>query len=305
MSRIEVAVDPRTVLLEIVHLMAKPQDPSLLSVKTNGLAYSRRALKHFSPFRGHRALRAYREAFGAGLDLSLALQLSVLALERDGRDLRVAPDFWSPWRIDNPGGHKILHEFLEQLRGFAREARFDEFFDKSRSDYESFQSSLVAEMALEDPVELLEEYTGLKVKARYTIYLCPLLEWVTSHVEHRGAGWVLTFLGPEKIAGGRPDFAYRARFPVVWHELGHTLLDSLASARASRGDAREYAAQGLANALLKWAQARRRALKGRPIKSSRLTRLDAVTKRFQEFEKGRDRYPTIKEFYPRLREVLI
>ncbi len=343
-ERPEVAVSPRLELLAVVHALAAEGKP-LRGFSFNRTDYAQAARGRFGSFRGHRAVRLYRQAAGSGLDFVSAFRL---VMEQRAAAPPAGP---APPAAAGPGmgpggpgqgsvfgpagpGPGSVHlssaqaELLAALEDFRRETGFDAFLESQKSRLDGYAAAAAAQKAGRDYVGMLEEYTGEKSPADYTLLVCPLCEEPEgANLVQAGGGRarVLTTLGPVSVARGAPVFDFAEARLGIWHELGHTLLDPLQAARGEelrataplfeavadccRGSwedcVREHAAQGLAYAVWEWTRRTGRVEDGprklRQKKEPPYVR--EVAARFREFEAGRASGLTLDAFYPRLFDV--
>ena len=311
-GRPRAVVDRRIALIELVHALAFEDGGNLRVAFNSGLAYSESARAHFGRSRGHPALKLYRES---GLDRISAFKLSLRALSLPGPFFDGNPLFW------NPGGdtnRPQMIELLQALVAFARDAKAEAFFESQAPFFRKLESGLDRDIARSDYTGILRRYSGLEIAADYNIWVCPLLRQPTSSVDFKvKRPRVDTFWPPAAVRDGSPDFAYGRRGPVVWHELGHVLLDDLAETHAAAigaaapaapldphlygGDWKrwvlESAAQGLANRVLAWALEQELVQGGTKLMPGTMY-LEPVEESLREYEADRKKYPTLREFYP-------
>lgn len=321
--QVEIRVDPRTELVEVVHLLALPR-PEGNWVQYNDSRYAEEVRARFSAYRSHPAVAAYREAFAAGLDIHHILQESATGLSRD----RLEVDE-SVYPKSQPTG-----KLLALLSDFARDARFMEFFQDHRALYERYATLFAAEMKGLDYVPIWEQYTGLKVDDTYTVFIMPFMRKTSSYCEcPSGPCHILTFWGPENGGGKEPDFGYRHRADIIFHEIGHPIVDKWSveyeaavdtlkpagfvesSCFGSWGQCvRDNVVQSLADRVLVWGQENGKippldktplgAKQHHPdLGDDQLLYEKNLIKRLREFERDRSHYASLKDFYPKLLEA--
>lgn len=310
-------VDPRFELLAVVHLLAGGQDED--GFAWDGSVYARDVREAFAPHAKHPAVAAYRRLRRGGLN----------AVEAQRVVSRLGP---LP-KLEAPPGPSDERALLKALQSFAADSRFAEFFEAHRPLYDEYAAEVSSALARLDYPAMLEDYTGLRVSARYTIVLCPLrdsrsnfndVQCAPAPSGHR----VLSAVGASGVEGGRHRFDLAARRWDVWHELGHTLLDRrlhehaaavAATARLAGRDPsacygdwasclREHVVQGLAFRVLAWAHANGRAPEpvwSPAVKAGKLPHIEAVVARLAEYEARRSEYPTLARYYPRLLDVFV
>lgn len=313
------SLDPRVALVEIVHALASDGDESS-AVGFNASSYGKAARAAFADRERHPAVALYRDMSKGGLDRIMAFKLAQRGLSAN-LTFSGKPGFWSP--TGDPQRPQLA-ALLEALASFANEGGFARFFDSQKGFVGAVESGFAADIAKTDYPGILSRYARLPVDADYAIFVCPLLRGPTSSVDKESGRWrVDTFWPPATVRDGEPDFGYARRGPVVWHELSHVLLDDLSETHAARiaeiapkrpldpglyGGSwprwiRESVSQGLANRLLAWSLEQGLVEDGNPIGTRGLF-LDEIEASLKEFEAEPRRYPTLRDFYPRLLDAV-
>jgi hypothetical protein len=155
-ATITVEVDPRVELIGIVFRLAG--NPEFNEGVFRG--YVKDIERHFGDFDGHPAvklaarLRSTRQMSCDG-PMSLAVHI-----DRDFRP-RKAFQEW-PWGLDSRWQKQETLEFLEKLRQFAAETKFNEFFKAHGALYQTAIRSCEAVMAQHDLRTWLYEFFGVK-----------------------------------------------------------------------------------------------------------------------------------------------
>lgn len=316
-----VSLDPRIELLAVVHVLAG-EVPGLDGFALNDSDYAREVRRRFWRLRGHPAVEAYRRARLAGLD--------AVGAQRMMLDLGDPPELATKHELPSE-----VERLVSLLKAFARDCRFMEFFNSHRPLYRSLVGEVVSEMKDRDYASMLEEYSGLEVRARYSMMLCPLRgprqEGNMNHIECSEDGKaghsIFATLGPTEIRSGIPQFQFWNRRWDLWHELSHTLLDrrlrdfpaevqATSALFAPVADhcygfwaqcLREHVAQGVAWRMLAWAKRAGRTKEDvwHPTaeQEEKLPYLQVVIDRLADYEARRDLYPTLNDFYPELLEA--
>lgn len=310
--RVSIVLDPRIELLEVIGALADGDRP-LDGPFWSSYAYAADVKAHFGKFRAHPAVQAYRKARGAG-------QTSVGA-QQQMMDLGPPPQLKrnrETWK-----GPEIA---LKPLRAFAAESDFMGFYGRQAPVYRDLVEAASRELRDPDVAAPLERYSSMKVTAACTVLLCPLRRGQDANLNHiecldGGVGYrVVSTVGPDEIAKGRPVFRLGSRRWDLWHEMGHGLLDRLleshpAEVGASEGlyggfpagchgswdqCLREHVAQGVATRLLEIENAAGGAPSGEPIFRRELELLPLVMEQLKIFESDRGRFKTLADFYPAL-----
>lgn len=321
-SDLSAAADFRVFLVELAYLASGlGERPRGGVIRLNDLPYAADVRRLLEGRREHAACRLLRATFDEGLDHSQLLQLGLFSLEADMTYAGGEPR-WSPWGMERPEGRNRIRALCEALAAFARDAGLTSFFGERAALFSSWKSGYDAELAEQDHVRVLEEYSGVASVAPYRVCLSPFLSYETSHVDV-AARAAVTFYPVDQVRGGSPHWAVREKGPVFWHELGHWMLDPLADAHAPlvqglseiypgktgpcRGSLRmcviEHTAQALGVRMRLWAGETGKAHGGRPLHPEDLPLIAAVAEGLRAFERDRGRYKTLPDFYPAWLEV--
>jgi tetratricopeptide (TPR) repeat protein len=308
-ARLSLAVDPRVELLAVIDLLAYGEG-GRGSFRADGSEYSRRLLARFGAFRDHPAVAAYVSARAQGLDgvMAVVLMLHCSSVSDLTASLEERP--WSGY--DSRGRlERAIPGMLRIFGRFVKDSRFEEFFESQKPFFDRCLAEAKAASGGRPLIAWLEEYTGHRFSAHYRLILSPLISSPVNHVH-----------GEEEVFSVASGFIEPWK---LWHELGRTVMDRLtaghreeisrssslwpAAARRCEGVASwqhcvaEHIAQCVAWRLRDRMTAEGRLPKSSPPKSNYAPYAAVVLKRLKEYERSRERYPTLKSFYPRLIEV--
>ena len=320
-ARLEVAADERVEFAAALHLEATRAGP-LPGFIDDGGKYARalRALSSHAP--DHPAVDAYRRSVlrpGAGeWGYMNALRELTLCLDRELR-LR-------------PGAECARSPLAGRAAAFAAATAFAAEWRKSaRPLLDADVGALARARDQADLIAVFEEFTGSPAPARQEIVPSPLLApgmfWDGLLRSEGTTGYdIIVVLSPVARPGKGPRFVWTPVMRDLWHEEGHALLDSWLDVEPSTGVlaraglsgksledcygswpqcVREHAAQGLAAAILGWARrGGRLPFYAEAAPKENLPLLPKVVERLRDYEGDRARYPTLRQFYPRLLEVL-
>lgn len=321
---IEVSLDPRLELLGAVQLLSTAPAPEGFERRAAPAAEAARSLRSLA---GHRAVAAV--AALPPRDFSYYTRADVFLRLSPPPELTQAlliPDMF----VAQAGGRAALDSWLDAMRAFSREPAFSSYFAKERDLLAGPVSAFSDDVAKRDYVGKIERYTGLPFHGRYAIHPTPFVKTgsqVNSVVlEDDGTYSIQSVVGPEESRGKldfRPD-----EFPgTAWHEIGHGILDTLSDlhqAEIERNDALE---RKLASRWNCYGGVWEQCVKEHVVRAVmiRLIALDlgekAADQRLREegedkfpylkpmidslrvYEKSRDKYPTIADYFPRLLDV--
>ncbi len=307
--------DPRVELLGVVQYLAGAREKSV----PLPAQYGRDLEKHFARFRGHEAVKLYRELAGKYQDFGV----DVLFLSAP---LELRPNSPSPPPFG--GGAADFERFLAALRRFGEESDFVGFYADQAAAYIEFMTSARAEAGARDFPKLVEDYTGRGLESRVHYILSP------SFAPRRGVSYIIPYPDPEHGAGVRgpydvyvlltpegsankPSFvgAYRG---MLLDELIYVFVERTFFPYAKEHD-REMNAlfaalpgacrdrDCLKDLIVRAIGLRLRAAACAPganCGERRRRKTDAAIElfagRLAEYEGARDRYPALDAFYPRL-----
>ncbi len=318
-----IRADPRYELFAVVQLLAGA-DKRFSGFHRHDIPYDHAAEAHFAPFKRHPVVDRYAELTAKGFTYIKAYNFLFALGDPPGLELReTVPD---PF-LELMGGTQGAEEFRLLLKDFARVSGFMEFYARTAPEREGFVKEVRDQARGLDCRAALKDYTGLPVKTRYTIIVSPFAEPALSmnivRPDPDGTTRVTTIYGAEDF-DGRFQFRLATRMPQVWHDV--VLEELLADAQTQR------AALEKSSALLEpigsecapnWYECAQRhisfAVGARmldrageksqaaewPIKYARigLPYLAPLMDALKDYERHRDRYPTLLDFYPRLIEV--
>lgn len=235
------------------------------------------------------------------------------------------------------GREDAISRLLPSMRDFAACEEFSEFFASSSAFYQSLVGPLWKGLEDWDYKKILQDYLGLLPEHRYHFILAPLYHGGTAHnVLYRrkdGSYDVYSISGHDAVKAGRPCFRLVPDnwAATAWHEVAHTVVDGITS---DYKDAIEPLS-GLYGLMTGIARSRYRGPQGWPhmvdehiiraltCRLTALTRGEEAGRRALEkeraegfvligpfyealkgYEKARDRYPTLRDYYPRFVETL-
>ncbi|MEJ2702717.1 MAG: DUF4932 domain-containing protein [Sedimentisphaerales bacterium] len=154
--RIAISVDPRVELIGIVFRLAGNVEYKQCRIESHATDID----KYFGDFNGHPVVelaRKLRETRRMSCDGPMSLAIYI---DRDFRPLK-SFDQW-PWGLDGRWRKAETIEFLDRLKQFAAETRFDEFFKAHEPLYEKGLGSCRAIVAQHDLAGWFDEFFGIK-----------------------------------------------------------------------------------------------------------------------------------------------
>lgn len=237
----------------------------------------------------------------------------------------------------NAGKDDAVARFLSALRDLAVKGRFEERF----AEEEDFYKGLLARAGGGWPgagcVAQVNDYLGLREPVRYHFLIAPLYHGSVEHnvlyPREDGSFDIYSVIGHSRVNAGRPEFLVSEKelAGTLWHEVAHTVIDPITQSHAVELEPLE-SLYGLMTGLAKnkyqgpggWLHmvdehviravtsrlaflwqgeaAGEKALRGE--KKDGFTLIGPLYELFNEYEADRRRYPTIRQFYPRIIELL-
>ncbi len=301
---VDIVVDPRIELLGAVALLAGPYDHEGALGE-----YRAKAEKRFAAFRGHPAVRLYQELLRTGREDACS---NVLLYYSAPPELALLDPLSDVPHLGPPGAREQMQHFLWELRSFAKDSKFMEFFRESGAFHDVVRASVRKQFGPADPAGQIEAYLGLGLSSRIH-YSLPLL-YGNRHA------YIIPYPLPESARPGVKSFdvysnvvgalSGRADIPV-WNEIVYVFIDpsfhyfermniadpaafygpEIAKCRGAYSNcAKDYTA---------WAIVARLNHAGLPENPY----VRALYDRLTEYERSRSRYKSLWEFYPRLFSV--
>jgi hypothetical protein len=320
-QRLEVKIDPRIELMAVTQVLADYGWTGLLARQDT--PYRREVDAWFAPFKQHAAVKRFAELARAGYTFDGPARTMICLSAPPELKLELHPEECGAQRA---GGEASLEAWLEQLRDFARASDFGGFFRAHAGLYalmeEATRKKLVRDYAAD-----LEAYHGIR-QASYTIIPTPLLvgNYGLRRARPDGRFDIFGILGASGTSDGVAQFgSVETLRALVWHEFGHSFVNPeverlSAMVEKSKKLMDPIAAKMRASAYQQWrtvaiehvdrAVAVRLAFRelgedaGEQAlaneRASSFAYVGALADRLKEYEQHRDRYPTFRDFAPRL-----
>jgi hypothetical protein len=332
-SRIAVSVDPRIELYSVVLYLSGFNGPAPQAPMLNeyDLDYKKAIESRFGGFRDHAAVKLYREMGPAGFWLG---HPPTVMLHLSSPDELAGQYPVDTLQVQLAGGREKLEAFLAALRDFSSRSRFMEFFAGQDSAYAMMVRRF--RTGLDDGlVGELEEYYGARQHS-YSIILAPVFMSGGYGPRVRvdeGVYDSYFIYGPTAVEGSTPVFENYVPY-MLQHEFSHSFVNHLTERNLDRllvscnvllGDQRQQFEQEAGAAW--WPvhvadQVSENVVRAVTSRLIRQRETDAaglaaakheteegfpwVTKiydRLAEYETARDKYPTFKDFFPRIVET--
>jgi hypothetical protein len=223
---LNITIDPR---IELLTALQQQADYDLL---TNlNFTYKDEMNQYFKKYKNHKAVKIFRnlskKSFNYDAPPSAVLYFSnTLKL----KDNSIIPNDL----IARAAGKNRLLEFIDELRNFALESDFNNFYNQNIPFYQAMIDNVynkVKEMGL---IEALDGYYGMEVNS-YNLILAPMLHagGYGPKVEAKNGLYdVYGIIGPQGIiedSDGKivPDYSSETIQHIVWHEFSHSFINPL------------------------------------------------------------------------------
>lgn len=315
-----VAIDPRFELLSVVQQLSDYGSTGLLN--TDDTPYRRELLAWFNSYRTHPAVQSFSQAWKFGF--SYDGPMFVMAC------LSAPPELSLVYPAESCGAERVggaanLNFWLGQLRDFAAQSRYMEFYTAHREYYAELETHTAALLEANYGAQL-ESYFGWKQKS-YQMFLTPLLRG-NYGVRIPDGGTFATFavIGAATRSTETYEFGTAAGLKgLLWHEFGHSFINPQVDANAGVLVASEslfapiadkMKAQAYSNWLTTVKEHVVRAMVARQwslndsasageleVLAQRgvgFAYVPALVERLKEYEAGRESYATFADFMPRL-----
>ena len=293
--------DPRIELLGVVQYMSgvRPDIPM-------DEDYRSAVAKRFSPFVAHPAVVRWRENGESwAIDvLCLSDPPELIALPSCATSERRNPEQIARWR-----------GFLAALRDFARRSDFMKFYDSHRSDYKRISAAASSAMGAADPVDVAEKYLGLSldIDARWIVSPLFVPGPVNANISPYPNPTTLPDPGKEPFQattliayapGPQPPGATITQHSrsAEWRLPLIVFVEPALNAFASQRSSATLDAQAK-DALISALTARLSGIAaGAPTTND--DKAATFVHRLEEYEKNRQKWPTLWDFFPRLLAVV-
>ncbi len=334
-EKLEFFIDPRLELDGVMELLAFDRTKGqggkahATDFMHPDIEYVRAARAYFTPFIDHPAIKRRAEeafrAFDLGQRGQGLMRLSPLPEFAPHSQISIA--FLSHY----VGGDAQLELFLQDMRDFARDSKFMEFFDENTKLLDADLKKLKAEIEKSDYIGKIEKYTGLPFEGRYAFVLSPFIASDTgANIVQRGEDGladIISVVGPIELPAkdGPLVCTYLRLHARIWHEAAHGVMDNVtelfgADIAAKQPPPRKEATREYQNWMHHVREHMVRTIMLRLVyleisasfsdeelqheEECGLPFLKEFKTRMAEYECDRKKYPTIADFYPRLLDCL-
>lgn len=324
--RINASVDPRMELLAAVQLLSGYGEKYPGLITESDFPYKQDMAKYFAPYKDHRAVKLFAQmSDGFCYDAPPAAMLFLT----DPPELKLRLPF-SDYIKGRAGGEKQLTAFVQALRDFARESKFQAFYKAHKQTYQAIEEAMGKEVEKSsDWIAALEHYYG-KSQASYTLVASPMFGYAGygPRIElPNGKLEVYEICGPQEgIRDGVPVFGKAENIKyLAWHEFGHSFANPLGE--KNKKELAKYSSlfDPIAEKMQKMAYGNWDTCVNEHVNRAVTIRLtcreqgeekaqsmiraerqrgfpyiEPLCRKLEEYEQHRDKYPTLESFYPQI-----
>jgi len=216
-GRINISVDPRLELLASVEL-----NSDFYNIVDYETEYKNDMRSYFRKFKNHRAIKMFRQLSKDGIYVDIPPHFMI--------HLSEVPELKVKYKIDEEiislftKDQETTALFLEELRNYAAQSNFKEFFINHYDFYQEKINDAKKILSNHDYVKDIEEYYGFEQNS-YNIILSPLFE----------GNYGLKFPAEDNkfdlfaVIGGS-DFADNSEEVLrylIWHEFSHSFINPI------------------------------------------------------------------------------
>jgi len=339
-DRFSILVDPRIELYAVVLYLSdfkglkNEQGVIEARVVTDlDFSYRREVDRRFPSYKGHAAVKTYNDMATQGLfrfghPPSVMLHLSNPPLLEEEIPL---DDFL----VKMAGSKAKLDEFVQNMRLFARDANFMDFFKGHETAYSQLASDYRRSMEW-DYVKDLEDYYGYRQDS-YHLILAPLFHpggFGPRIKTPEGYYQAYAIIGSKGVTEDRPNFGSGDSMRrLCWHEFSHSFVNHLTELHLDRfrrpmgvlesqelpaqvieqiktfglwdvhlaDQTSEYVVRAATTRLSAIRLGQEKAEQALELeKKAGFSHLDAICECLEKYEKQRDKYPTLKDYFPQI-----
>lgn len=332
-NKINFMIDPRIELLSSIQLISNYGELAPLIFKGE-FEYKTSMLKHFEQYKEHRAVKIFEKLSVKGLNfdaphnlmlyLSNPLEIRYIKQLDDYIVDRIALDGYYADKKDELRSE--LNNWVEALREYAIETKFNEFFKANHDFYNETLKTNIDMIGDISFVKQIESYYNME-KDNYNIIFTPVLRGNYGiDINLNNEEVVYAILGVGNVENEIPKFIDINKFKhLVWHEFSHPFINPITA--EFKNDVDRYdellipikdvmSEQAYENWEICVNEHLIRALTTRfhyiydgkragdmalyeELKSG-FSYVEALCNKLKEYEGNRDKFSNFKEFYPEI-----
>ena len=323
---VNILVDPRIELLAVVQFLSGYDQRYGLMTRFD-FSYKQDVKKYFSKHKSHSAVKLFDRMSAEGFSFD-APPAAMLYLSKPPELTAERP--FTEYLNKKAGGAEQLKKFIEQLRDFAKETEFMSFFKTHHGTFQHMVDRAQEKTGGINYAQTLRDYYGMSQNS-YNIILAPLfVGGFGPRIEHSDGKYdIYNILGPMNMRDGHPAFGSEESFrTIAWHEFNHSFVNptteifsrdidhykALYEPISTRMKGQAYSDwQTCVNEHIVRAVTTRLAYReisseaGEQALRREIERgfayVEALCESLAGYEKQRDMYPTMVDYYPELIRV--
>jgi hypothetical protein len=324
---INMMIDPRIELLAAVQAIGG-YDERFDLITNENFAYKNDMKTYFYSFSKHEAVKTF-DSMSSGSFCYDAPPTAMLYLSNP-LNLTVKQDFSS--YLKNRVGEVSLNKFAGQLKNFAIDTKFDDFYNSRKDFYKKVIDKNAELMGNSRYIDNLEQYYGMKQNS-YNIILSPMFHngGYGPKVENKDGSYdVYSIQGPAGVKDNIPMFGNEGGFRyIALHEFSHSFINDLTEKNKAEVTKYSKLYEPMKEKMTKQAYTTWESCVNEHIVRAVVLRLTYIhsgkeaydklmdfengngfsyvpsfAMRLEEYEKNRDKYKSFNEFYPELIKVL-
>lgn len=217
-TELEISIDEK---VEVMYYVFALTDYPLVS--RHASTYKAAVLDYFKPYQQHKAVKIAKElfelGFGADFPISWIYQYDQL------------PELQKTAEVDFPFeliAADSLDLFRDALKEFYMDSDCKGFIASQQSFLDEMIQSTKDSITSNNIIEIIEDYFGVRKEASYTLVLSPLLHQGGFSVERMGKAQLYAVVGPNKIKDSIPQFdRVFLEQDMIIHEFGHNYTNPI------------------------------------------------------------------------------
>jgi hypothetical protein len=330
-NSLSIAVDPRIELLSIVQYLSDYGSRFKGLVAGFDQTYRSEVDSWFSKFKSHQAIQMFNSMSSRGFSYD-APPAAMLYMNSDF-SIEPAISASPGLQIWNRAGGKMnMMLFAGALKAFAAESGFVRFYKDHKPFYEQITRETAKSVQDKDIIGQLEQYYGEK-RSSYAAIISPLLGGGSfgPQIERTGGTKdIYCIMGPYRVQNGNPQFGSFDFFNQLQrHEFSHSFVNPLADKYKALVEKYSGLFSPLEAVMREQAYSNWGTVLNESVVRAVTTRLAyqfdgpaagdrelehnksrgfvftaALSKKLEEYEKHRDKYPTLDSYYVQLLAVL-
>lgn len=330
-NSINIIVDPKIELLSIVQLLSGYDKINSTLMTDASFEYKDKVIEYFSEFKNHKAVKQFSKMSKSGFTYDAPPGLVLFADD----NLNVRKDVeLTEYIIKRAGGEEKIIRLFDALKEFCVDTNFDDFYNSNIDYYNEITDNTLLLMKDDtNIIEQLEEYYGIKQKS-YNVILTslygkgaygPKIQNIDGDTEIYS---VLGCIGVSK--NGYPFFITNNDYftYLQQHEFSHSFINPITEKNIKLANSYDVLFGPIKDKMKSMAYSSWetclnehiiRALTARFVyndgnsedtntlykeKNQGFIYVESLFNKLEEYEKNRDKYPTIEDFYPELLKAL-